>query len=146
MKKEYMIIYHKMYFLKNVFLIGVFSFLVLSSCRQNNKETKEKEVVSLNQLPDPVEFDLDKIKKRDTLIAIVDNSSTGYFIYKGQPMGYEYELLNLLAQDLDVNLKLVVTKNIDEAFVKLNEGKGDIVAHNLTVTKSRKEQVNFTIP
>src|SRR5699024_6946922 len=94
----------------------------------------------------PVAFDLAKIRERGTLIAIVDNSSTGYFIYKGQPMGYEYDLLTLLAKELDVKLKLVVTRNIDEAFQKLNEGEGDIIAHNLTVTKSRKEQVNFTIP
>lgn len=137
-----------LYFFKIILFLGLFlsvSFLV-GSCRQNNNETKEKEITSANQLPDPIDFDLDKIKQRDTLIAIVDNSSTGYFIYKGQPMGYEYELLNLLAKELDVKLKLVITKNIDEAFVMLNKGEGDIVAHNLTITKSRKEQVEFTIP
>lgn len=137
-----------LYFFKIILFLGLFlsvSFLV-GSCRQNNNETKEQKMTSGNQLPEPIDFDLAKIKERDTLIAIVDNSSTGYFIYKGQPMGYEYELLNLLAKELDVKLKLIITNDIDEAFVKLNKGEGDIVAHNLTITKSRKEQVNFTLP
>ncbi len=137
-----------LYFLKIFLFCGIFfsvSFLV-GSCRQNNNETKKQDITAAQALPDPIDFDLASIKERDTLIAIVDNSTTGYFIYKGQPMGYEYELLTLLAKELDVKLKLVITKNIDEALAMLNEGKGDIVAHNLTITKSRKEQVAFTVP
>ncbi|MGB5979914.1 MAG: transporter substrate-binding domain-containing protein [Cyclobacteriaceae bacterium] len=93
---------------------------------------------------DPVAFDLEKIKERGTLRAIIDNSSTGYFIYKGQPMGYEYELLNLLADYLDVKLEILPTVDIDEAFAMLNDGKGDLIAHNLTITKDRKEKADFT--
>ena len=148
MKKESMNISKRLYFLKTGLFIALFlnCMFFVSSCRKNNNESNSNEILTKNQLPDPVDFDLKKIQERDTLIAIVDNSSTGYFIYKGQPMGYEYELLNLLAEELAVNLKLVVTKNIDEAFQMLNEGKGDIVAHSLVITKTRKEQVNFTIP
>lgn len=148
MKKRNRDLCSQLYFFKKRHLLKLFFGLVLLSvaCRPNNNETKTQDIIDGYTLPDPIDFDLAKIKERDTLIAIVDNSSTGYFLYKGQPMGYEYELLNLLAQELDVKLKLVVTKNIDEAFRKLNLGEGDIIAHNLTITKSRKEQVSFTTP
>jgi membrane-bound lytic murein transglycosylase F len=92
----------------------------------------------------PVNFDLEKIKKRGYLTAIVDNSSTGYFIYKGQPMGYEYDLLKLLAKHLNVRLDIKLTTNINEAFRMLNNGDGDIIAYSLTVTKERKSIVSFT--
>ena len=92
----------------------------------------------------PVEFDLDKIKERGSLFAIVDNSTTSYFVYKGQPMGYEYELLNLFAQNLGVELKLIITADIDDAILKLNSGEGDIVAFNLTVTKKRNKRIAFS--
>ena len=59
-------------------------------------------------------------------------------------MGYEYELLNLLAKKLDVKLEIKVIKSIDEAFQKLNSGEGDIIAFTLTVTKERKKRVAFT--
>jgi membrane-bound lytic murein transglycosylase F len=40
-----------------------------------------------------VSFDLDSIRKRGKLIAVTDFNSTDYFIYKGEPMGFNYELL-----------------------------------------------------
>lgn len=102
-------------------------------------------MLGLPFLEKPVTLDLEGIKKRGRLIAIVDNSSTSYFIYKGQPMGYEYELLSLLAEELEVDLEIMITSDIVEAFVKLNKGEGDVIAHNLTVTKERQEYIDFTL-
>ena len=41
----------------------------------------------------PAARDWAQIKRRDTLTALISYNSTTYFIYKGEPMGYEYELL-----------------------------------------------------
>jgi len=99
--------------------------------------------------PDPeetftVDFDLDQIIERGKIRVIIENNSTGYFIYRGQTMGYEYELLSLFAKYIDVDFEMVVTKNLDEAFDKLNSGEGDIIAFPLTITKERKKKVMFT--
>lgn len=91
-----------------------------------------------------VELDLAAIKKRGYINALVDNNSISYFIYKGKPMGYEYELLQLLAQHLNVTLKLKVTSGIQNAIEQLNKGEGDIIAFPLTVNKPRKQWVDFT--
>ncbi len=96
------------------------------------------------KVPPPVSFDLDKIRKRGSLVAIIDNSSTSYFIYRGQPMGYEYELLNLLAKELDVRLELLITTDVNDAIIKLNRGEGDLIAHSLPVTLEYKKHVAFT--
>jgi membrane-bound lytic murein transglycosylase F len=77
---------------------------------------------------------------------LVDNNSISYFIYKGQPMGYEYELLNLLARHLNVDLKIKVTSGVERAIDLLNTGQGDILAFPLTVTKDRTRYVSFTKP
>lgn len=96
--------------------------------------------------PKLVDFDLDKIKERGSLIAVVDNSTTSYFIYRGRPMGYEYELLSRLAKDLEVELEVRITADIQGAFEMLNNGRADIMAYHLTVTKERSERVAFTEP
>ena len=101
-----------------------------------------KVVVSSMNLP--VSIDLAQIKERGSLTAILNNSSTSYLIYRGQPMGYEYELLTRLAQALDVELSIEVTNNIEEAFRMLDQGEGDIIAFNMAVTSPRKERVAFT--
>ena len=108
----------------------------LNSCSNSQVKSKDDQVI--------VDLDLDVIRERGVLKALVDNSSTSYFIYKGQLMGYEYELLFLLAEEIGVSLEIILTPSIDEAFKKLNNGEGDIIAFALTVTKERKQHVAFT--
>lgn len=98
-------------------------------------------------LPAPeVEVDLDAIKKRGYLTALIDNNSFSYFIYKGRPIGYEYELLKSLAKELNVELKIKIISGVENGIKQLNSGAGDILAFPLTVTKERTEYVNFTRP
>jgi membrane-bound lytic murein transglycosylase F len=102
---------------------------------------------SLKEYPQEptVQFDLDQIRARGYLTALVDNSSISYFIYKGRQMGYEYELLQLLCAELKVDLKVHVVGGIAEAIKMLNKGEGDILAFPLTVTQERAEAVSFTV-
>lgn len=59
-------------------------------------------------------------------------------------MGYEYELLKRLGERLGVEIEIVVSKDLNEMFDLLEEGKGDLIAFNLTVTNDRKDKVDFT--
>jgi membrane-bound lytic murein transglycosylase F len=113
--------------------------VLLSSCARDR-------VAEENFWDNPVQTDLEDIIKRGTLRAVVDNSSTSYYIYRGRRMGYEFEMLRSLAQRLEVQLKLVVTEDIDRAFRLLNEGKADIIAMNLEVSEERRQYADFTEP
>src|SRR5215212_10890229 len=118
------------------FLAFLTVFVVSSSCNRPQQ---------INFTEDPfVEIDLHQIRKRGYINVLVDNNSISYFIYKGQPMGYEYELLNLLARQLNVDLKIKVTSGVERAIDLLNKGEGDILAFPLTVTKDRTRYVSFT--
>lgn len=94
----------------------------------------------------PVQLDLDEIKKRGYIRAVVDNSSTSYYIYRGRRMGYEFEMLKTLASSLGVRLHLIVKSDIEEAFYLLNKGKADIIAMNLAVSEDMKKFASFTAP
>ncbi|WP_154856800.1 MltF family protein [Cyclobacterium xiamenense] len=94
----------------------------------------------------PAEIDYDAIKKRGYLRAIVDNSSTSYYIYRGRTMGYEFELLRNLANQLGVGLRLIVRHDLEDAFRLLNKGSADIVAINFEVNEERKKYASFTDP
>lgn len=113
-------------------------FLLLPlSCNQLNRD---------KLLSPDVTFDLEDIQKRGYLNALVDNNSLSYFIYKGRPMGYEYELLNLLAYELKVDLKIKIISGVEKGIQQLNSGEGDVLAFPLTVTKERTQYVNFSQP
>lgn len=90
--------------------------------------------------------DLNEIIARDTLRAITTYSSTTYFLYRGQPMGYEYELAKRFADYLDVELKMIIAEDLDDILDLLNTGKGDIVTNNLTITSERRTVVDFSYP
>lgn len=94
----------------------------------------------------PALIDLDEIQKRGFIRAIVDNSSTSYYVYRGRRLGYEFELLKSLASSLGVRLRLIIKSDIEEAFYLLNTGKADIIAMNLVVTEPRRQLANFTTP
>lgn len=113
----------------------------LTSCKPIEEEKKEPEYWE-----NPAVLDFDAIKKRGFIRAVVDNSSTSYYIYRGRTMGYEFELLRNLANQLGVNLRLIVKHDLEDGFRLLNQGKADIVAINFEVNEERKKRANFTAP
>jgi membrane-bound lytic murein transglycosylase F len=110
--------------------------IVLIACTPKPKETTR--II--------IDRDIDKIKAKGTLKALINYSSTSYFIYKGIPMGFEYELLKKYTDHVGIELEVIPIKNMDSVFVDLNTGVADIVAANLTITKQRLTEVNFTLP
>lgn len=92
------------------------------------------------------EIDLDSIKKRGYINVLIDNNSLSYFIYKGEPMGYDYELLSLFAKSIDVSLRLKLSSGIGKTINRLNRGEADIMAFPLTITKERRRYIEFTRP
>jgi membrane-bound lytic murein transglycosylase F len=126
----------KQVLLRFLVCLGLFS---LPQCKRGGE--------SIPFLPEPsIELDLAAIKKRGYLEAIIDNNSISYFIYKGTPLGYEYELLQHLCKSLKVKLKIKVISGIDEAINQLNKGGGDVLAFPLTITKERTNYLSFTQP
>ncbi|MFO8128832.1 MAG: transporter substrate-binding domain-containing protein [Bacteroidales bacterium] len=88
--------------------------------------------------------DFGEIKEDGVLRAITIYSATSYFLYRGRPMGFEYELLERLANHLDLRLEIVMADDINDLFDMLNRGEGDLIAYGLTVTAPRRKLVNFT--
>lgn len=89
---------------------------------------------------------LERVQQRGKLIALVDYNSTNYFIYRGEPMGYQFELLKAFAEHLDVKLEIVTNNDLNESFKSLQDQKVDLIAIGLTVTKERNEIVDFSDP
>lgn len=127
-----------------IFHLKILSLLalltILFGCSQTSNSKKKKNLGKEKA----IELDLEKIQERGYLTAILDNSSTGLFLYKGRTMGYEYDLLKLYAEKIGVELKINITVSLEEGFDKLQNGEGDILAYNLTVTKERKKRIAFT--
>ena len=84
---------------------------------------------------EPIKRDLAQIKERGSLIVLAPYNSTTYFLYRGEPLGYEYELLQTFAKEHGVALKVVVATDRKSFYSMLNAGDGDIVAARLIPTE-----------
>ncbi len=123
---------------KKTLPILILIFLALMSCNQktDSSQAKEKKQKSTWQ----------KIKERGKIIAVTEYTSTDYFIYKGQPMGFQYELLQKLSEYLGIELEVVLSNDLDDSFVMLQDGEYDLMAMDLTITKERSRMIDFTSP
>ena len=93
-----------------------------------------------------VSCDLDSIRKRGKLIAVTDFNSTDYFIYKGEPMGFNYELLKSFSDNIGIDLEIITENHPDRAFGMLKSGEADLLAFSLDANSSMKKDVLFTAP
>lgn len=126
-------------------ILIVFSFLFLFSCNKGSSNAEDNYNEDYNPIvANSVDTDLKEIEKRGVLKALLVYSSTSYFLYRGQPMGFEYELLKKLAKDLDLELEITVSRDLDNHFDVLNSGEVDIIAQGMTITNQRKWEVDFT--
>ena len=123
-------------------LVIMLMSLLPGSCNR----TGESRFRELDELKPEKVFDLELIRQEGKLSVVTEYNSISYFIYRGQPMGFQYEMLQQLANHMDLELEVKVSNNLKVNFRDLIEGEIDLIAMNLTVTADRKEQVSFTVP
>lgn len=132
--------------LRTIFLIVVLLFAI-SSCDSSHKpERSGKEPKNVKNHTDSPTLVLDSILSRKKLRAATDYGSISYLIYRGEPLGYQFELLRNLTEILGVELELVIESNMKEGIRKLNNNEIDLLAMGLTVTNDRLKELEFSIP
>jgi len=126
------------------FYIGIImlTFIVLGACR-GDRGSRFRDVNSLK--PERVTR-LDEIREKGVLRVVTEYNSISYFIYRGQPLGFQFEILQALANHMDLKLEVSVSNDLEKNFRDLQEEEIDLIAMNLTVTAERKQHMNFTSP
>ena len=116
--------------MKQICLLIISCICMLSCRQQGNHEAN-------------VHYDLPQMKDSGVLVALTLNSSISYFDYRGEPMGFQYELAEQFAKSLGMELKIKVAHNTQELVRMLRQGEGDLIAYPLPVTKILKDSVLF---
>ncbi len=122
--------------MKKILMYFILTYFMSYSCEFSDKQ----------DIGNVFENNFQDIREKGKITVLTDYSSTDYYIYRGQPLGYQYEMLQNLAEYLGVRLEVMVNHDLDESFELLQKGEVDLIAQNLTVTKERKQKVDFTVP
>jgi membrane-bound lytic murein transglycosylase F len=88
---------------------------------------------------------LERIRKSGTITVITRNTQHAYYLNRGEPAGFEFELAHAFAEHLGVGLEVLVTP-WSEMIPTLRAGKGDFIAAALTDTEDRRRRVRFSDP
>lgn len=82
----------------------------------------------------------------DTLRVGTLSGATTYFQYRGEDMGYQYELLKAYSEWIDRPFVLEVVPSLDSIHALLAEGRIDLSITPEAVTASGKERIRYTGP
>jgi len=129
--------FHNSLFLKVLLMVLMLS----QACNQTDSRFRD-----IDTLRPERTTNLEQIRNRGRLKVVTEYNSISYFIYRGQPLGFQYDMLQELANYLELELEVSVSNDLEKNFNDLTEGNVDLIAMNLTVTAERKKSVDFTVP
>ena len=82
-----------------------------------------------------------EMRLHDTIVVGTLYSPTSYFIYRGDPMGYHYDLIQKFAKDNHVHIQFKTVRNMAALLSLLDSAKIDIIAYNIPMTAEFKKRV-----
>jgi membrane-bound lytic murein transglycosylase F len=87
---------------------------------------------------------LQKIKQTGVITVATRNSAHCYYLYRDQPMGFEYELAKAFAEYLGVGLQVRIVDNWSDMVAALSDGSAAFIAASMPITSKRQTQVAFS--
>lgn len=87
---------------------------------------------------------LESIKEKGVIRIVTTSSPLTYYIRKGEPAGFEYEMTKAFAEHLGVKLDLIVADHFSDIFGVLQQRNAHLAAAGLTVTPQRQKRFDFT--
>lgn len=90
--------------------------------------------------------DMPALSERGTLRVLVHHSDDEPLPRNDYPIGIHREWLKRFAQEQGLEPIEIAVDDFDQLIPALEEGRGDVIAANLTVLQSRKKKVRFTVP
>jgi membrane-bound lytic murein transglycosylase F len=87
---------------------------------------------------------LHKIVKAGHITVLTRNTPHCYYLYRDEPMGFEFELAREFADYLGVELKVNIAETWETMIPALYDGAGALIAAGMTITPKRQKQVSFS--
>ncbi len=118
----------------NVHLLNALNhFLIAQSIQSsNNRSTKR---------------DWPEIQSSKSLRIITSNNPASYFIWRGELMGFDYDIMKKFARDHRLRLEVIVRESTEEQIQALLDGEGDLIAASMTDTAQRRNMgITFSKP
>ncbi|GAP71896.1 transglycosylase, Slt family [Candidatus Symbiothrix dinenymphae] len=108
--------------------IGVLSLLILTTNCGKEEDS---------------DWDLPQILQGETLDVLTISGSMSYYVYRDDPLGYEYELLSDFAKSQGLTLNIQTVASETKLTEMLLNGDGDLIAYNIPITIEGEEILRY---
>jgi membrane-bound lytic murein transglycosylase F len=125
--------FRKLTIIVTISIILLFGFLLIRYFITQSDESDKK-------------IDFSEIQKRGKIIVVTNTNAIDYFIYQGQPMGFQLEILDEFAKHFKLELEIIVENEFDKGIEYLMDRKCDILSQNIIITTERDLIHEFTVP
>lgn len=89
---------------------------------------------------------VERIRQDGVLVVATRRAPSAYFDGADGPDGFEYALVKAFARHLNVQLRLVFPRTLEELLDAATRGTVHLAAAGLTITPSREERLAFSLP
>lgn len=135
-------------------LLGTLGVLLACTGTAAAEESDSSHRVVVDRMLTADKGDIDAIRAGRALRVLTSHSKTGFFMSGGQARGFDYELALAYEEAFNQGSKktseqttfVFVPLPFAELIDALVEGRGDVIAANMTVTPERAERVAFADP
>lgn len=114
--------------ISNRYILILCCLFLLHSCKPKKQETIS---------------DFEKITEKGELTVATLYSSTSYFIYKDEPMGYDYDIAQDFCKDHNLKLNVKVADNITHLIEMVQNGEVDLATYAVPVQNELKDSLIY---
>lgn len=87
---------------------------------------------------------LQRIQKTGEITIVTRNNAYCYYLYRDQPMGFEYEMAQAFAEHLGVRLQVKVVDRWEDMVAALNKGSAAFIAASTPIIPEWQTEVAFS--
>ena len=124
-------------------IIGLLLLSIVSCTSKRDGDNAGQSPFNSSASLDNPHFDLPEIQENGEIIILTLYGPESFFEFRGERFGLQYMIVQEYAKSIGTTVRVDVSRNQSDLISKLINGEGDVVAYNVGISDSLKNEVDY---
>ena len=124
-------------------IIGLLLLSIVSCTSKRDGDSAGQSPFNSSASLDNPHFDLPEIQENGEIIILTLYGPESFFEFRGERFGLQYMIVQEYAKSIGTTVRVDVSRNQSDLISKLINGEGDVVAYNVGISDSLKNEVDY---
>lgn len=124
-------------------IIGLLLLSIVSCTSKRDGDNAGQSPFNSSANLDNPHFDLPEIQENGEIIILTLYGPESFFEFRGERFGLQYMIVQEYAKSIGTTVRVDVSRNQHDLISKLINGEGDVVAYNVGISDSLKNEVDY---